>query len=418
MFCDIAKKSLTDTLASLGIGICNVEIGEFDAKTKIGDTTIIVSYPKAIGGISYYFKSDDLEIGTAFYATYQEVDWPAIVSSVLFNKYDSSAWVARKVCDQLRDRSYDTVVDIRASKACRLVGHYNPDGQKERYLAFMIYQIPGSRNGSYHYCLETLNGKLVAQVKEATTDEVIKRLTDIILAESGSGSKEPKRSADAGWANDCIATIAETAKLYSNHLFTVTLSEVTDEHTGVQVSTRDGSCRYLLQVSDDRISSMDVKTGEPGPAILKKDWLDTPKEKRLTASWRFIVLMYNYSILDHTLAIDSASDMNLAWCDVREVSQYLTSEPFLPYTLVSGTTTVRENGTIEVDSEIFFYRQPEKGLIKISYVILAGSGSQPYGNTTIQISINDQSTIVDVPSYSPILLAIGAAMLQMLASVE
>ena len=188
---DIAKKSLTDTLASLGISSCNVEIGEFDAKTKIGDTTIIVSYPKAIGGISYYFKSDDLEIGTAFYATFQEVDWPAIVSSVLFNKYDSCAWVARKVCDQLRDRSYETVVDIRASKACRLVGHYNPDGKKERYLAFMIYQIPGSRNGSYHYCLETLNGKLVAQVKEATTDEVIKRLTDIILAESGSGSKEP-----------------------------------------------------------------------------------------------------------------------------------------------------------------------------------------------------------------------------------
>lgn len=86
---DIAKKSLTDTLASLGISSCNVETSEIDAKTKIGDTTIIVSYPKAIGGISYYFKSDDLEIGTAFYATYQEVDWPAMVSSVLFNKYNS-----------------------------------------------------------------------------------------------------------------------------------------------------------------------------------------------------------------------------------------------------------------------------------------------------------------------------------------
>ena len=71
---DIAKKSLTDTMASLGIGICNLETGEIYAKTKIGDTTIIVSCPKAIGAISYYFKSDDLEIGTAFYATYQEVD--------------------------------------------------------------------------------------------------------------------------------------------------------------------------------------------------------------------------------------------------------------------------------------------------------------------------------------------------------
>ena len=413
---DVAKKSLTDTLASLGISSCNVETGEIDAKTKIGDTTIIVSYPKAIGGISYYFKSADLEIGTAFYATLQEVDWPAIVSSVLFNKYDSCAWVARKVCDQLRDRSYETVVDIRASKACRLVGHYNPDGQKERYLAFMIYQIPGSRNGGYHYCLETLNGKLVAQVKEATTDEVIKRLTDVILADTSS--KETKSSADDAWANDCMAVIAETAKLYSNHLFTVTIEPASSEHTGVRVSTREGFCRYLLQVSDDRISSMDVKTGESGPAILKKDWLNTPKEKKLTAIWSFIVLMYNYSILEHTLAIDSASDMNLAWCDVREVSQYLTSEPFLPYTLVSGTTTVRENGTIEVDSEIFFYRQPEKGLIKISYVILASSGSQPYGDTRINISIGNQSTIVDVPSYSPILLAIGAAMLQMLASVE
>lgn len=109
--------------------------------------------------------------------------------------------------------------------------------------------------------------------------------------------------------------------------------------------------------------------------------------------------------------------MNLAWCDVSEVSQWLTSEPFLPNTLVSGITTVRENGTIEVDSEIFFYRQPEKGLIKISYVILASSGSKPYGDTTISISIGDQSTIVEVPTYSPILLAIGAAMLQMLASV-
>lgn len=416
MTTEIAKKSLTDTMASLGIGICNLETGEIYAKTKIGDITIIVSYPKAIGAISYYFKSDDLEIGTAFYATYQEVDWPAIVSSVLFNKYDSCAWVARKVCDQLRDRSYDTVVDIRASKACRLVGHYSTDGQKERYLAFMIYQIPGSRNGGYTYSLETLNGKLVAQVKEATTDEVIKRLTDIILAESGS--KEPKRSADAGWANDCIATIAETAKLYSNHLFTVTLSEVTDEHTGVQVSTREGSCKYLLKVSDYRISSVDVKTGEPGPDILKKDWLAIPSNKRLSASWNFIVLMYNYSVLEHTLAISSASDMNLAWRDVREVSQWLTSEPFLPNTLVSGTTTVRENGTIEVDSEIFFYRQPEKGLIKISYVILASSGSKPYGDTRISISIGDQSTIVEVPTYSPILLAIGAAMLQMLASVE
>ena len=413
---DIAKKSLTDTMASLGIGICNVETGEIYAKTKIGDTTIIVSYPKAIGAISYYFKSDDLEIGTAFYATYQEVDWAAIVSSVLFNKYDSCAWVARKVCDQLRDRSYETVVDIRASKACRLVGHYNPDGKKERYLAFMIYQIPGSSNGSYHYCLETLDGKLVAQVKEATTDEVIERLTDVILADTSP--KEAKSSADNAWANDCIAVIARTAELYSNHLFTVTVEQITGKHTGVQVSTREGSCRYLLKVSDDRISSVDVKTGEPGPAILKKDWLDTPKEKRLTAIWSFIVLMYNYSILEHTLAIDSASDMNLAWCDVREVSQYLTSEPFLPYTLVSGTTTVRENGTIEVDSEVFFYRQPEKGLIKISYVILAGSGSQPYGDTRISISIGDQSTIVEVPTYSPILLAIGAAMLQMLASVE
>lgn len=413
---DIARKSLTDTLASLGISSCNVETSEIDAKTKIGDITIIVSYPKAIGGISYYFKSADLEIGTAFYATYKEVDWPAIVSSVLFNKYDSCAWVARKVCDQLRDRSYDTVVDIRASKACRLVGHYSADGQKERYLAFMIYQIPGSRNGSYSYSLETLNGKLVAQVKEATTDEVIKRLTDAIIAESGS--MEPKSSADDNWANDCIASIAETAKLYSNRLFTVTVEQVTGEHTGVQVSTREGSCRYLLKVSDDRISSVDVKTGEPGPAILKKDWLNTPNNKRITASWNFIVLMYNYSVLEHTLAISSASDMNLAWCDVSEVSQWLTSEPFLPNTLVSGTTTVRENGTIEVDSEIFFYRQPEKGLIKISYVILAGSGSQPYGNTTINISIGNQSTVVEVPSYSPILLAIGTAMLQMLASVE
>lgn len=181
---DIAKESLTDTLASLGISSCNVETSEFDTRTKIGDTTIIVSYPKAIGGISYYFKSADLEIGTAFYATYKEVDWPAIVSSVLFNKYDSCAWVARKVCDQLRGRSYETVVDIRASKACRLVGHYKAGSQKERYLAFMIYQIPGSRNGSYNYSLETLNGRLVAQVKEATTDEVIKRLTDAIIAES------------------------------------------------------------------------------------------------------------------------------------------------------------------------------------------------------------------------------------------
>lgn len=415
MSSDIAKKSLTDTLASLGISSCNVETSEIDAKTKIGDTTIIVSYPRAIEGISYYFKSADLEISTALYAKCKEVDWAAIVSSVLFNKYDSCAWIARKVCDQLRDRSYDTVVDIRASKACRLVGHYNPDGKKERYLAFMIYQIPDSRNGSYHYCLETLNGKLVAQVKEATTDEVIKRLTDVIIAEHSP--KEPKSSADDAWANDCMDAIAETAKLYSNHLFTVTIEPASSEHTGVRVSTREGSCFYLLQVSDDRISSMDVKTGESGPAILKKDWLDTPKEKRLTAIWSFIVLMYNYSILEHTLAIDSASDMNLAWCDVREVSQYLTSEPFLPNTLVSGTTTVRENGTIEVDSEIFFYRQPEKGLIKISYVILAGSGSEPYGNTTINISIGNQSTIVDVPSYSPILLAIGAAMLQMLASV-
>ena len=413
---DITKKSLTDTLASLGISSCNVETSEIDAKTKIGDTTIIVSYPKAIGAISYYFKSDDLEIGTAFYATHQEVDWPAIVSSVLFNKYDSCAWVARKVCDQLRDRSYDTVVDIRASKACRLVGHYNPDGQKERYLAFMIYQIPGSRNGSYHYCLETLNGKLVAQVKEATTDEVIKRLTDIIIAETEP--KEAKSSADDAWANDCMAVIAEAAKLYSNQLFTVTIEPASSEHTGVRVSTREGSCFYLLQVSDDRISSVDVKTGEPGPAILKKDWLGTTGKKRLTAIWSFIVLMYNYSILEHTLAIDSASDMNLAWCDVREVSQYLTSEPFLPNTLVSGTTTVRENGTIEVDSEIFFYRQPEKGLIKISYLILAGSSSAPYGDTRISISIGNQSTIVEVPTYSPILLAIGAAMLQMLASVE
>lgn len=194
MTIEIARKSLTDTLAKLGISSCNVETSEYDAKTKIGDMTVIVSYPKAIGGISYYFKSDDLEIGTAFYATYKEVDWPAIVSSVLFNKYDSCAWVARKVCDQLRGSLYDTVVDIRASKACRLVGHYRADSQKERYLAFMIYQIPGSRNGNYNYSLETLSGKLVAQVKEAITDEVIKRLTDAILAEHSP--KESKSSAD------------------------------------------------------------------------------------------------------------------------------------------------------------------------------------------------------------------------------
>ena len=50
---DTAKKSLTDTLASLGIGICNAETSEFDARTKIGEMTIVVSYPKAIGGISY-----------------------------------------------------------------------------------------------------------------------------------------------------------------------------------------------------------------------------------------------------------------------------------------------------------------------------------------------------------------------------
>lgn len=415
MTIEIAKKSLTDTLASLGISSCNVETGEYDAKTKIGDTTIIVSYPKAIGGISYYFKSDDLEIGTAFYAAYQEVDWPAIVSSVLFNKYDSCAWVARKVCDQLREKLYDTVVDIRRSKACRLVGHYNTDGKKERYLAFMIYQIPGSRNGSYIYSLETLGGKLVAQVKEATTDEVVKRLTDAILAEPSP--KESKNSDDAGWAYGCIANITETAKLYSNHLFTVTVEQDTGEHTCVQVSTREGSCRYLLQVSHDRISSVDTKTGEPGPDILKQKWLDTPEQKKLSTVWTFIVLMYEYSVLVSNPEISSASDMNLAWTDVSEVSQYLTSEPFLPNTLVSGVTTVRETGTIEVDSEIFFYRQPEKGLIKVSYVIPAGSSTHPYGNVRVMISIGDQSTFVDVPNYSPILLAIGAAMLQMLASV-
>lgn len=162
---------------------------------------------------------------------------------------------------------------------------------------------------------------------------------------------------------------------------------------------------------------MDVKTGDSGPAILKKDWLATPSKERLAAIWRFIVLMYNYSILEHTSAVSSASDTNIAWCDVSDVSQWVTSEPLLPYTLVSGTTTVRENGTVEVDSEIFFYRQPEKGLIKISYVILASNGSNPYGDTRISISIGDQSTIVEVPTYSPILLAIGAAMLQMLATV-
>lgn len=415
MFGDIAKKSLTDTLASLGIGICNVEIGEFDARTKISDTTILVNRSEAFGGISYYFESDDLKIDTTYYAAHHEVDLPSIVTSVLFNKYDRCAWVARKVYDQLRDRSYSPTVHIRDSKTCRLTASYMGDDQKEHYLVYLIKQMPGSRNGSYSYSLRTPRDETVTQVKEATVDEVVKRLADVIIAENSP--KKHKSSADNDWANDCIASIAETAKLYSNHLFTVTIEPASSEHTGVKISTRKGSCRYLLQVSNDRISSMDVKTGESGPAILKKDWLDTPKEKRLTAIWSFIVLMYNYSILEHTLAIDHASDMNLAWCDVREVSQYLTSEPFLPYTLVSGTTTVRENGTIEVDSEIFFYRQPEKGLIKISYVILASSGSQPYGNTTIQISIGNQSTIVEVPSYSPILLAIGTAMLQMLASV-
>ena len=51
-------------------------------------------------------------------------------------------------------------------------------------------------------------------------------------------------------------------------------------------------------------------------------------------------------------------------------------------------------------------------------MILASSDSKPYGDTRISISIGDQSAIVEVPTYSPILLAIGAAMLQMLVSVE